>query len=721
MNDKASTDILRKHLKCPLCSQQLKISRVLPCMHTFCEDCLQGYISSENLILERSFLSFKCPLCKSETQPFRIHEETDKWAEQYPSCDLINLLLSNTTSPDQQNSEKAKVKFCNHCREESIDKAAFGFCIVCVDYLCKECYESHRKFKVTRTHMVLKDSDLPEDESLLENMTKLRFCDQHFENEKEFKCLDHKSLFCSICAVSDHHSCKDIQDLDKICHDNDIIIQELRGKLQLIKNSLEDFLTAELIKFEEIENTAQRQNKLTVELIDDLQDVSFNLENNVLDKLKEKTVANTALINNCIQVCTKFSDITNRYLELAELVSKYNLKTHSLILDDSIAQNLIKITNFLTETTNKEFNFNEFFKEEMHELPSMFMHNILDKIGSFSTSTKPAPLLSANRPEQRSSVRTFNLDTNESVSKVEATGDPISVQTESAGCKATSSMKTRSRRPLFVCTARATNEFDLSVACFSKKMCSHSRSLVLENGNMIFVDKNNKLLKYVASEFKVKGYVNIKEEPKDVAFISENLVVATSTEILMYAIDKVYAFNPLKTCKTNADLVSVSSIDNNLALLYSRSMECNAEDFIQVRNKNGSIIRHIDCLRNKFGQRFTLRKPQLLRVRDKSKYIICEQKAVKCFNAFGMLQWYFINPGCWFKKVCCIAFDEENNMYICDFGADIIYQMAADNPFRSRIIVSNIKNPLSVLFCERSHCLVVGCEDDNKVHVYQLS
>lgn len=41
-------DCLSDFLKCPICLETLKKSICLPCLHTFCEACLQVYINSDN-------------------------------------------------------------------------------------------------------------------------------------------------------------------------------------------------------------------------------------------------------------------------------------------------------------------------------------------------------------------------------------------------------------------------------------------------------------------------------------------------------------------------------------------------------------------------------------------------------------------------------------------------------------------------------------------------
>ena len=42
--DKGSESRFKKLLECAICLQRLKIPKMLPCQHTFCENCLQNLV-----------------------------------------------------------------------------------------------------------------------------------------------------------------------------------------------------------------------------------------------------------------------------------------------------------------------------------------------------------------------------------------------------------------------------------------------------------------------------------------------------------------------------------------------------------------------------------------------------------------------------------------------------------------------------------------------------
>ena len=69
----------RDLLECGICLEQFKKPRALPCLHAFCEECLEKYCKGKNQVL--------CPTCK---QPAVV--PTDG-ACGFPTHFMVNILL----------------------------------------------------------------------------------------------------------------------------------------------------------------------------------------------------------------------------------------------------------------------------------------------------------------------------------------------------------------------------------------------------------------------------------------------------------------------------------------------------------------------------------------------------------------------------------------------------------------------------------------------------
>lgn len=53
-------------LDCPICLETLRDPKCLPCLHTFCELCIQSFIDSSitDCVQKKKTISFDCPVCR---------------------------------------------------------------------------------------------------------------------------------------------------------------------------------------------------------------------------------------------------------------------------------------------------------------------------------------------------------------------------------------------------------------------------------------------------------------------------------------------------------------------------------------------------------------------------------------------------------------------------------------------------------------------------------
>ena len=152
---------------------------------------------------------------------------------------------------------------------------------------------------------------------------------------------------------------------------------------------------------------------------------------------------------------------------------------------------------------------------------------------------------------------------------------------------------------------------------------------------MVFIDRHNKLVNCVSSDFKVKLYERLQSVPKDVAYINNKLVVATTLEINIYAIDNTNdTFQLLKCHRTDNELVAISPIiENKLAHLLSGYR---SGDFVQVRDRKGKM--NFKWLIHEIMALFVLRKliPQT-RMRS---------------HRVGLDFWLLVGPFVYFHTLC---------------------------------------------------------------------
>lgn len=94
--------------RCPICLERLNIPRCLPCLHTFCETCIQTYISSKKTSDKKGdFNVVDCPVCRQWVQEPEKDISSEDWAKSLP----LNKWAWTMTI----NHENESVKYCLFC------------------------------------------------------------------------------------------------------------------------------------------------------------------------------------------------------------------------------------------------------------------------------------------------------------------------------------------------------------------------------------------------------------------------------------------------------------------------------------------------------------------------------------------------------------------------------------------------------------------------------
>lgn len=149
-----SSDIaekLRRHLTCSICLEVFVIPKTLPCLHTFCQMCLEKYIGKGLSSNPGEKQYFECPLCRSKTYAKDDNSDTKDWVEDFPSNHFIVSMIDDGLQTIDQTNNPEKAKKDMKCVPCSIDgktgkkSKAFAFCTVCTEYLCNQCEKNHRK------------------------------------------------------------------------------------------------------------------------------------------------------------------------------------------------------------------------------------------------------------------------------------------------------------------------------------------------------------------------------------------------------------------------------------------------------------------------------------------------------------------------------------------------------------------------------------------------
>ncbi|KAM6157223.1 E3 ubiquitin-protein ligase TRIM56 [Erethizon dorsatum] len=184
-------------LACKICLEQLHTPKTLPCLHTYCQDCLAQLAESGHV---------RCPECR-ETVPV-----PPAGVAAFKTNFFVNGLLDlvKARACGDLRAGKPACALCPLVGGTSAGGPATARCLDCADDLCQACADGHRCTRQTHTHRVV---DLVGyragwyDEEARERQAAQ--CPQHPGEALRFLCQPCSQLLCRECRLDPHldHPC----------------------------------------------------------------------------------------------------------------------------------------------------------------------------------------------------------------------------------------------------------------------------------------------------------------------------------------------------------------------------------------------------------------------------------------------------------------------------------------------------------------------------------
>lgn len=212
-------------ITCQICLDMYKKPKYLSCLHTFCEDCLQSYITNVADICKKldklpasifdsspfvwSGDGFPCPACRSHVQVAKArHTPVKEWAGLFPTNHLVLSIMGlDSVSVDES--------MCDPCNKIDEPKSAQFWCKECAEPLCSTCAKHHRVLKATIKHSVIGITELKERPESIQH-EEITICQKHLGKTVDKYCVDHNKVACMDCVSEKHLSCVDVISINKV-------------------------------------------------------------------------------------------------------------------------------------------------------------------------------------------------------------------------------------------------------------------------------------------------------------------------------------------------------------------------------------------------------------------------------------------------------------------------------------------------------------------------
>lgn len=253
--------------ECSICNEPLVDPRILPCVHTFCLQCLESYGKTQ-----KRYGNLACPLCRATFQL------PSKKFTDLPVNFFIQKLLEvrNITKESHEN-------FCGACyRAENTTTTAVVHCFDCRQNLCGKCLKVHNNLAFIRSHQVVEFGNKTADELLKLAPT---FCDSHQDELVKFFCSECQATICMTCYVEGHssHKCANIVKVsEEFCQDLKENTSKVAGHIEICLSEDEKLQ----IKKEKFLQDMEKKESLVLETLSGLHQLLDDYGKQILFEMK---------------------------------------------------------------------------------------------------------------------------------------------------------------------------------------------------------------------------------------------------------------------------------------------------------------------------------------------------------------------------------------------------------------------------------------------------
>ncbi|XP_070561834.1 E3 ubiquitin-protein ligase TRIM56-like [Ptychodera flava] len=270
VNKPVTDEIDEQILTCIVCLERYKNAKILPCHHSFCEECLEELVRKQRAL--------NCPICR---RPCPI---PPGGVTKLPPSILVNGIIEIITAQKQDD----RASECDLCQEG----VPINRCIDCSLYVCRNCTKTHVKIPATRHHRIM---TLDEYERAKGDNAALAqpsvACKDHPENKVDFFCDTCETPICMACAVVKHrgHEHREIKEAaESIRRFLEDKLEKLQVKTTEVTQNLVQFKT----KTQELDETYQREvNNVKKHTLDTEQNIARMIreqEGKLLQDLKSR-------------------------------------------------------------------------------------------------------------------------------------------------------------------------------------------------------------------------------------------------------------------------------------------------------------------------------------------------------------------------------------------------------------------------------------------------
>ena len=348
---------------CKKCSRLYTDPRILPCLHSFCKNCIESLV-----VRDGSKQTICCPSCRTTT-PIPENGGVDGIPQN------VQLKYNAEIAMYEMKIKKEVPSECGEC-SRAPPQPIVAFCCTCRMFLCQPCYEHHCISRyLALNHKILEIEEAQKrdiSEVLKQHIpTPPLHCQEHTDTEVKFYCTTCKTLVCIQCTVIQHaghkfeelnnfaqkqrenlnHSAQSMPDattkLDEAIANGKVMIEKVGARKLLVNDMIQNTIQELHKALDERGKALLAQNsKITASKLTSLQ-----LQMVEMASLKDEITSCCAAISEAQRSRTdaqSLSVVMVLQTRLQELMKKFGVITLQLRENDMVSTSL-DTTSLLSE------------------------------------------------------------------------------------------------------------------------------------------------------------------------------------------------------------------------------------------------------------------------------------------------------------------------------------------------------------------------------------
>lgn len=334
-------------LDCPICLEKLRKPKYLPCLHTFCELCIQSFIDSSitDCVQKKKTISFDCPVCRLVIPPPAKKISAKAWAEQLP---INHQLLAISESYQTQ----AEI-LCDSCRQNDEEVIATIRCQQCRENLCKACCKFiHERVKAFGLHTFI---DLQSTNAGIGNTVEPGNCLVHTDKAIEVYCFNHEKLGCIFCLTTVHKKCDAVLSLDELDEKDLDISSKICTEAT---KQMRDLTTCNILDTKKYISDISKEKNLVLKdvakKIDDIKQRLDHLHSKFQNSLRSTYEKETSDISFVLKTLEDFDTTLTQSENIASTFMQSGTKKQIFIATEKIKKRLFDHLEIMT-TKAKDF------------------------------------------------------------------------------------------------------------------------------------------------------------------------------------------------------------------------------------------------------------------------------------------------------------------------------------------------------------------------------